>query len=75
MNRRVGDSKRLNDARVEKTAADMIVPFERLNDAYRLVAPPDVLLVSTEFGQENVFSFDVRASRADEFRRNRFTPA
>ncbi len=53
----------------------IVVPFERMSDVYRLVAPPDIVLVSTEFGQENVFSFDVRASRADEFRRNRFTLA
>ena len=45
------------------------VPFDRLGDVYRLVAPPDVVLVSTDFGEVNVFSFDVRASRADEFRR------
>ena len=45
------------------------VPFDRLGDIYRLIAPPDVVLVSTDFGEVNVFSFDVRASRADEFRR------
>ena len=32
VNRRVGDAKRLVDARIEKTAADMIVPFERFAD-------------------------------------------
>jgi D-lactate dehydrogenase (cytochrome) len=31
-NRRVGDVKRAVDARIEKTAADMIVPFERFAD-------------------------------------------
>jgi D-lactate dehydrogenase (cytochrome) len=38
VNRRVGDAKRLVDARIEKTAADMIVPFERFGemlDIYR----------------------------------------
>jgi len=29
VNRRVGEAKRLVDARIEKTAADMIVPFDR----------------------------------------------
>ena len=29
VNRRVGDAKRLTDSRIDKTAADMIVPFDR----------------------------------------------
>ena len=45
----------------------VIVPFERLSDVYRLVAPPDVILVSEEFGETNVFAFDVRASQARDF--------
>jgi len=32
VNRRVGEAKRLVDARIQKTAADMIVPFERFAD-------------------------------------------
>lgn len=32
VNRRVGDAKRDVDARIEKTAADMIVPFEHFGD-------------------------------------------
>ena len=32
VNRRVGDAKRLVDARIDKTAADMIVPFDRFAD-------------------------------------------
>ncbi|MEK6375755.1 MAG: YigZ family protein [Acidobacteriota bacterium] len=55
------------------------VPFHRLGDVYRLVAPPDVVLVAEEFGETNVFQFDVRRSRADEFTRlmaeKRLTPA
>ena len=43
------------------------VPFDRLGDVYRLVAPPDVVLVSEEFGESNVFAFDVRSSMAREF--------
>jgi uncharacterized YigZ family protein len=46
----------------------VVVPFERLGDVYRLVAPPDVVLVSEEFGERNVFAFDVRASRAAAFK-------
>ena len=57
----------------------VVVPFERLSDAYRLIAAPDVALAAEEFGERNVFAFDVRASRAEEFRRalaeKRFTPA
>lgn len=45
----------------------VVVPFERLSDVYRMVAPPDVVLVSEEFGARNVFAFDVRASMASEF--------
>lgn len=45
------------------------VPFDRLGDVYRLVAPPDVVLVAEEFGEANVFQFDVRRSRATEFTR------
>lgn len=32
VNQRVGDAKRDIDARIEKTAADMVVPFERFGD-------------------------------------------
>ena len=55
------------------------VPFDRLGEVYRLVAPPDVVLVAEEFGEANVFQFDVRRSRAAEFRKGlaerRFTLA
>ena len=57
----------------------VIVPFERLGDVYRLVAPPDVVLAAEEFAETNVFSFDVRRSKAEEFLRmlaeKRLTPA
>ncbi len=45
----------------------VIVPFDRLSDAYRLVDPPSVLLVAEEFGEVNEFAFDVRRSKRDEF--------
>lgn len=44
------------------------VPFEMLNVAYRLVRPPDVILASEEFGDRNVFAFDVRQSLVERFR-------
>jgi uncharacterized YigZ family protein len=47
----------------------IVVPFQRLNDAYRLIAPPDVLLASEDFGERNVFAFDVRASQEATFRK------
>lgn len=45
----------------------VIVPFEALNLAYRLVEPVDVLLAEQEYGEQNVFSFDVRASKREAF--------
>ena len=45
----------------------VIVPFERTSDAYRLIEPPAVLLASEEYGDANVFHFDVRRSRREEF--------
>jgi len=36
VNHRVGDAKRDIDARIEKTAADMIVPFDRLAEMMRI---------------------------------------
>lgn len=36
VNRRVGEAKRLIDARIEKAAADMIVPFEHFGEMLRI---------------------------------------
>ena len=36
VNRRVGDARRTVDGRIDKTAADMIVPFERFGEMMRL---------------------------------------
>jgi uncharacterized YigZ family protein len=58
----------------------VIVPYDMLSVAYRLVSPPDVVLTGENFEDENVFSFDVRRSSADTFARTlqekrlRFTP-
>jgi uncharacterized YigZ family protein len=47
---------------------DVIVPFDALGTIYRLVSPPDVVLIDEQYGDENVFSFDVRASHVDAFK-------
>jgi len=47
---------------------EVIVPFDALGTIYRLVSPPDVVLIDEQYGDENVFSFDVRASQAGAFR-------
>lgn len=47
----------------------VIVPFDVLGTAYRLVDPPAAVLVSETFADRNEFTFDVRASRAEEFAR------
>jgi putative IMPACT (imprinted ancient) family translation regulator len=41
--------------------------FERLSDLYRLVAPPEILLIEEKFGESNEFVFDVRASKREDF--------
>ncbi|HJQ40400.1 MAG TPA: YigZ family protein [Thermoanaerobaculia bacterium] len=46
-----------------------IVPFDALGTIYRLVSPPDVVLVNESYGEQNVFEFEVRASRVEEFRK------
>jgi len=43
------------------------VPFDILGTVYRLVAPPDVVLVAENFGETNTFDFDVRESMAEKF--------
>jgi uncharacterized YigZ family protein len=45
----------------------VVVPFAALNNAYRMIAPPDVLLAEERFGEVNEFIFDVRLSRAAAF--------
>ena len=45
----------------------VVVPFDRVADAYRLIDPPSVLLAGENYGDINEFSFDVRRSRRDEF--------
>ena len=47
----------------------VIVPFEAMNNVYRLVGPPDVLLGEQRYGEENEFFFDVRAGSVGAFTR------
>ena len=53
-------------------------PFDRISDVYRLVSPPDVILVNENFGDSNEFAFDVRRSKREDFLRSlaarRLTP-
>jgi uncharacterized YigZ family protein len=45
------------------------VPFSRMNDAYRLIAPPDILVAGENYGEVNELAFDVRRSLAGPFTR------
>lgn len=46
----------------------VIVPFDAISNVYRLVDPPNVVLVEQRYGEENEFLFDVRASFAAALR-------
>ena len=57
-------------ARVDRylyTRFEVTVPFDAFGTIYRLVDPPHVILAEERFGETNVFAFDVRLSRADDF--------
>jgi len=41
------------------------VPYSGLSQVYRLVSPPDIVLVTEEFGETNRFTVDVRRSMVD----------
>ena len=43
------------------------VPFEALNNVYRMINPPNVVLAEEHFGERNEFAFDVRLSAKDAF--------
>jgi uncharacterized YigZ family protein len=47
----------------------VLVPFDALGTVYRLVSPPDVVLVEERYGEENEFFFDVRLSMVETFRK------
>ncbi|HEX8620230.1 MAG TPA: YigZ family protein [Thermoanaerobaculia bacterium] len=45
------------------------VPFDALSHAYRLIEPPNVVLVEERYAEENDFYFDVRTSFVEAFRK------
>jgi len=45
---------------------DVTAGFESMSEIYRLVSPPDIVLVEERFEAENHFVLDVRRSRVDE---------
>ena len=47
----------------------VIVPFDSLGVIYRLVHPPDVVLEREDFGEINEFTFAVRQSMVETFRK------
>jgi uncharacterized YigZ family protein len=49
------------------TRFTVLVPFEMLNQVYRLIDPPNVVLAEERFGERNEFLFDVRPSSAEKF--------
>ena len=51
------------------TRVRVVVPFDALGTAYRLVSAPDVVLAGERFGGTNEFEFDVRQSLVEEFLR------
>jgi uncharacterized YigZ family protein len=46
----------------------VIVPFEAISNVFRLVDPPNLVLVEQRYGEQNEFVFDVRASLVNAFR-------
>lgn len=60
-----------NAPRVKRYLYERIVvevPFSTLGTVYRLVSPPDIVLVSESFGEPNRFELDVRRSLAEGVR-------
>lgn len=51
------------------TRVNVIVPFDRVSDAYHLIDPPSVVLAAEHYGEANIFRFDVRASWREDFMR------
>jgi uncharacterized YigZ family protein len=47
----------------------VIVPFDAMSHLYRMVSPPDIVLVEERYGEENEFFFDVRLSGVEAFRK------
>ncbi len=53
--------------RYEYARIRVVVPFEALNNVYRLIDPPHALLAEEHFGERNEFAFDVRLSSREAF--------
>lgn len=49
------------------TRFEVTVPFDAFGTIYRLIDPPNVVLAEERFGETNIFAFDVRLSRVDDF--------
>jgi uncharacterized YigZ family protein len=49
------------------TRFEVTVPFDAFGTIYRLIDPPHIVLVEERFGETNIFAFDVRTSRAEDF--------
>jgi uncharacterized YigZ family protein len=45
----------------------VVVPFDAISNVYRMVDPPNVVLAGQEYGETNVFAFDVRVSVVETF--------
>lgn len=59
----------LRQTRYLYTRVVVEVPYSGLSQVYRLISPPDIVLVSESFGETNRFELDVRRSRAEALRR------
>lgn len=46
------------------------VPYSAISQVYRLVSPPDVVLVAERFGETNGFELDVRQSKVEALLRD-----
>ncbi|HUO83999.1 MAG TPA: YigZ family protein, partial [Thermoanaerobaculia bacterium] len=44
---------------------EVIVPFESIHQVFRIIAPPDIVLSSEDYGDRNRFILDIRRSRAE----------
>jgi uncharacterized YigZ family protein len=42
---------------------NLTVPFDAMNAIYRMIAPPDIVLVEQQYGESTVFTIDVRKSQ------------
>ncbi len=45
----------------------VVVPFDSMSHVYRMVSPPDAVLVEERYGEENEFFFNVRLSVVEAF--------